>query len=106
MKPQAGRKTIQIKARITETQHADLVKQAKHAGMSLSELIRQRAVNRPVISSADESAAKSIDQVGRMLKFYYPKDRGWASADDRRKWWRLVENLQDTAHELRNGGKK
>ncbi len=98
-------KTI-LRLRISVTQHADLMKQAKHAGMTLSELIRQRAVNRPVISSADDSTAKSIDQLGRMLKFYYPKDKGWASADDRRRWWRLVEELQDIARDLRNGRKK
>ena len=98
-------KTV-LRLRISVTQHADLLKQAKHAGMTLSELIRQRAINRPVISSADESAAKSIDRLGRMLKFYYPKDKGWASTDDRRKWWRLVEDLQETAIELRNGRKK
>ena len=97
---------IVLRLRISVTQHADLVTQAKRAGMTLSELIRQRAINRPVISSADESAAKSIDRLGRMLKFYYPKDKGWASADDRRRWWRLVEDLQDTAIELRNGRKK
>lgn len=97
---------IVVRLRISVTQHADLVKQAKHAGMTLSELIRHRAVNRPVISSADESAARSIDQLGRMLKFYYPKDKAWASTDDRRRWWRLVEELQETAIVLRNGREK
>ena len=98
--------TIVVRLRISVTQHADLVKQAKHAGVTLSELIRRRAINRPVISSTDDSTAKSIDRLGRMLKFYYPKDKGWASAEDRRKWWRLVEELQDIARDLRNGRRK
>ncbi len=106
MSIKSQRKIIQIKARITEAQHADLLKQAQHAGMTLSYLIRQRTVNKPIISSTDNSTAKSIDQVGRMLKHYYPKDKGWASAEDRRKWWRLVEELQDIARDLRNGRKK
>ena len=96
---------IVIRVRITETQHVDLVHQAKRAGMTLSELIRQRAINKRVISSADEGAAKSIDKVGRMLKHYYPKDKGWASAEDRRKWWRLVEELQEIARNIRSGSK-
>ena len=95
-----------VRVRISATQHADLVMQAKHAGVTLSELIRYRAVNRPVISSADESAARSIDRLGRMLKFYYPKDKAWASRDDRRRWWRLVEELHETAIVLRQGRKK
>ena len=99
------RKIIQIKARITEAQHADLQKQAQHAGMNISELIRQRIMNKPVISSADMNAAKSIDKVGRMLKHYYPKDKGWASAEDRQKWWRLVEELQEIARNIRSGSK-
>lgn len=97
---------IVVRLRISVTQHADLVQQAKHAGVTLSELLRQRAINRPVISSTDDSTAKSIDRLGRMLKFYYPKDKRWASADDRRRWWRLVEELQDIARDLRNGRKK
>ena len=96
---------IVMRGRITETQHADLLKQAQHAGMNMSELIRQRIMNKPVISNVDEGAAKSIDQVGRMLKHYYPKDKDWATADDRRKWWRLVEELQATARSIRRGGK-
>ena len=96
---------VVIRIRITEDQHADLIKQAKHAGITLSELIRLRAMNKAVISSADLAAAKSIDQVGRMLKFYYPKDKGWASNEDRRKWWRLVEDLQEIARDIRRGDK-
>jgi hypothetical protein len=100
------RKTIQIKARITEVQYADLQRQAKSSGMTLSELIRRRTFNKPVISSTDNSTAKSIDRLGRMLKHYYPKDKGWASADDRRKWWRLVEELQEIARSIRNGSRR
>jgi hypothetical protein len=99
------RKSIQIKARITEAQHADLQKQARHAGLNLSDLIRQRMMNKHVISSADESAAKSIDKVGRMLKHLYPKDKAWANAEDKKRWWRVVEELQATARDIRRGGK-
>lgn len=97
--------TIVIRVRITEVQHADLQKQARHAGLNISELIRQRIMNKPVISSADQSAAKSIDKVGRMLKFYYPKDKSWANAEDKKRWWRVVEELRATARVIRRGGK-
>lgn len=42
---------IVIRVRISEAQHADVLELAEYAGVSLSVLIRQRAVNRPVISS-------------------------------------------------------
>ena len=94
-----------VRVRITNEHYADLMKQARHAGVTLSALLRQRAINKPVISSANAETAKSIDQIGRMLKHYYPKDKGWASAEERRKWWRLAEELREIARDIRSGGK-
>jgi hypothetical protein len=98
-------KVIQIKARITKNQHADLLEQAQYAGVTLSNLIRLRIFNKPVISSTDNNTAKSIDQIGRMLKHYYPKDKGWASTKDRQEWWRLVEELREIARKIHSGSK-
>ncbi len=53
MNTKQQRKIIQIKTRITEAQHVDFVCQAQNAGMTLSELIRQRIVNKLVIARAD-----------------------------------------------------
>ncbi len=99
------RKTIQIKARITEVQHVDLICQAQHAGVTLSELIRQRVANKPLITRTDTETAKSIDRIGRMLKHYYPKDKGWADSEERRKWWRLAEDLRRIARDIQKGSK-
>ena len=99
-------KKIVIRVRITETLHVDLLKQAQHAGVTLSELVRQLVVNKPVVSRADVDAAKSIDKIGRMLKHYYPKDKDWANAEDKRKWWQLAEELRETARSIRRGGKR
>ncbi len=69
------RKTIQIKTRITEAQHEQLVQKAERAGMTISELIRHSVMNKPVVSRADVETANSIDRIGRMFKHYYPKDQ-------------------------------
>jgi len=101
-----GMETKQIKlqritVRMTAKQIADLRKQAAHAGSSVSELVRDRSLLKPVVSRTDKDTAKSIDQLGRLLKLLYPKDKGWATTEDRRKWWKLVEDLQRTAAQLR-----
>lgn len=94
-------KLQRITVRMTAKQIADLRKQAAHAGSSVSELVRDRSLLKPVVSRTDKDTAKSIDQLGRLLKLLYPKDKGWATTEDRRKWWKLVEDLQRTAAQLR-----
>lgn len=95
------RKPHRVCIRFTSAQITDLRKQARGAGKSVSELIRLRATYQPVVSSTDAITAQRIDQLGRMLKLLYPKGKGWATAEDRRKWWRLVEDLQHTVAMLR-----
>lgn len=95
------RKPHTVRVRLTTAQLTDLRHQAQTARKSVSELIRLRATHQPVISRADDDTAQSIDQLGRLLKHLYPKDKGWATGEDRRRWWRLVEELQRTAAILR-----
>ncbi len=96
-----NRKPHTVRVRLTTAQLTDLRKQARGAGKNVSELLRMRSANKPVVSRTDIQTAKSIEKLGRMLKHFYPKDKGWATAEDRRKWWRLVEELQRTAQALR-----
>jgi len=95
------RKPHTVRVRLTSAQLTDLRNQAQAANKSVSELIRLRATHQPVISHADATTADSIDQLGRLLKALYPKDKGWATAEDRRRWWQLVEDLQRTTAQLR-----
>ena len=95
------RKSRTVRVRLTTAQLTDLRKQARDAGKNVSELIRLRATNQPVVSRTDSTTAQRIDQLGRMLKMLYPKDKGWASAEDRRKWWKMVEELQRAAAMLK-----
>lgn len=87
--------------RITKADLLDITGQAKLAGISRSELIRLRVANKPVISRADIQTARSIDQLGRMLKHLYPKGKAWADQEDKKRWWRLVEELRETTKNLR-----
>ncbi|BAP88355.1 putative uncharacterized protein [Burkholderiales bacterium GJ-E10] len=90
-----------VSLRLTESDLLDLAAQAEQAGLSRSELIRRRALNLPVLSRTDIQTADSIDKVGRLMKFLYPKNKAWATAEERRKYWRTIEDLQRTSQVLR-----
>ena len=74
--------------------------EAAQCGMTMSELIRRRITGQIVTSRTDQEAAASIDRLGRMLKYLYPKDKGWASPEDRKRWWSIVTELDRTAKAL------
>ncbi len=67
------RKIIQIKTRIIETQHVGRVCQAQHAGVTLSELIRQCVINKPAIPRAGiraffETGATGIGSCAKWIR--------------------------------------
>jgi hypothetical protein len=93
-------KTEFIAARLSTTDAESLRAQAQHSGLTLSELIRRRLVGQSVTSRTDAETARSIDRLGRMLKHLYPKDKAWASPDERKRWWSLVTDLENTAKNL------
>lgn len=96
---------VVVRIRITSDQYADLMNQASRADMTLSALMRQRVMNKAIVSRTDVETANSIDQIGRMLKHLYPKDKEWASSEDRRRWWQLAEELRKIARDVRRGSK-
>jgi len=69
-------------------------------GMTMSELIRRRITGQLVTSRTDQETAHSIDRLGRMFKHLYPKDQGWASPEERKRWWSIVTELERAAKEL------
>ena len=74
--------------------------EAGQCGMTMSELVRRRITGQLVTSRTDQETAASIDRLGRMLKFLYPKDKRWASPEDRKRWWSIVTELERTAKAL------
>ncbi len=49
----------------------------------------------------DVESGEKIDQLGRMLKHLYPKGKSWASAEDRKLYWKTIVELQRTSKLLR-----
>jgi len=74
--------------------------EAGQRGTTMSELVRRRIAGQAVTSRTDQETAANIDRLGRMLKFLYPKDKGWATSEDRKRWWATVTELERTAKAL------
>ncbi len=70
-----------------------LHQQALESALTISELIRRRITGQSVVSRADHETARSINQLGRMLKHLYPEGQAWASPEERKRWWTLVTEL-------------
>jgi len=94
-------KTQRITLRMSLTDAEALHQQALDCALTISELIRRRIAGQSVVSRTDQETARSIDQLGRMLKHLYPGGQAWASPEDRKRWWALVTELERTAKALR-----
>ena len=94
-------KTAFIALRMSAIDAEALRAQAQQCGVSISELIRRRLTGLSVTSRTDGETARSIDRLGRMLKHLYPKDKGWASSEERKRWWSLVTEVENTGKNLR-----
>jgi hypothetical protein len=94
-------KTRLIGLRMSGVAAEALRQQALECGLTMSELIRRRIGGQRVVSRTDRETARSIDQLGRMLKHLYPKGQGWATPEERKRWWSLVTELEHTAKALR-----
>lgn len=86
--------------RLSMSEAEALQRQAAECDLTLSELIRRRIIGQSVVSRTDQQAAASVDRLGRMLKHLYPKHQGWASPEDRKRWWALVTELERVAKAL------
>lgn len=94
-------RTQRIALRMSLADAEALHQQALDCALTISELIRRRIIGQSVVSRTDQETARSIDQLGRMLKHLYPKGQAWASPEDRKCWWTLVAELECTAKALR-----
>jgi Mobilization protein NikA len=94
-------KTRRIALRMPLADADALREQALECALTMSELIRRRITGQPVVSRTDHETARSIDQLGRMLKHLYPRGQAWANPEDRKRWWTLVTELECTAKALR-----
>jgi hypothetical protein len=94
-------RNIFLKLRVTPDEAELFNQRAQTLGVSVSQLIRDTALNGPVSVTVDKSQAGfEFRRTGALLKHLYPaRDQRW-TVDDKKQWWALVQNLRDRADKL------
>ncbi len=78
-------------------------------GVTVSQLIRDTALHGAVFVTIERAqAGYEFRRLGAMLKHLYPARDGRWTAEDRKKWWALINELRERADMLEStasGGK-
>lgn len=102
-------RTTFLKLRVSRDEVERFNARAAALGVSVSQLIRDTALHGAVFVTIDKAqAGYEFRRLGAMLKHLYPaRDIRW-TADDRKKWWALINELRERADTLEStaaGGK-
>jgi len=85
-----------IRFRLTTAEKAALVEAADHAGLTLSEYIRRRALGKVVIARTDAALIRELRRQGGLVKHYANMQGGTReSAEAFRAIVQLIEKLSD-----------
>ena len=98
-----------LKLRVSLDEAERFNARAASLGVSVSQLIRDTALHGAVFVTIDRAqAGYEFRRLGAMLKHLYPaRDIRW-TAEDRKKWWALINELRERADSLEataSGGK-
>lgn len=94
-------RTTFLKLRVSPDETKQFSERAAALGVSVSQLIRDTALHGAVRVSIEKAqAGYEFRRLGAMFKHLYPaKDVRW-SAEDRKKWWALINELRARADKL------
>jgi hypothetical protein len=98
-----------LKLRVSRDEVEGFNARAAALGVSVSQLIRDTALHGAVFVTLEKAqAGYEFRRLGAMLKHLYPaRDIRW-TAEDRKKWWALINELReraDTLESTASGGK-
>ena len=98
-----------LKLRVSPDEAERFNARAAALGVSVSQMIRDTALHGAVYVTLERAqAGYEFRRLGAMLKQLYPaRDIRW-TADDRKKWWALIQELReraDSLEETTSGGK-
>ena len=98
-----------LKLRVSPEEAQHFNARAAALGVSVSQMIRDSSLHGAVFVTIDRAqAGYEFRRLGAMLKHLYPtRDIRW-TADDRKKWWALIQELReraDSLEETTSGGK-
>ena len=102
-------RTTFLKLRVSRNEVERFNERAASLGVSVSQMIRDTALHGAVYVTVENTqAGYDFRRLGAMLKHLYPaRDSRW-TAEDRKKWWALINELRDRADMLEStasGGK-
>src|SRR5579871_6067610 len=72
--------TARLNVRLAPAEKAELGALAREAGLAVSELVRLRALGRPVVSRTDATTIRELRRLGGLLKMVHLDSRGAYSA--------------------------
>ncbi len=72
--------TVRLDVRVAPAEKARLREMGAIAGLPVSELIRARALGRPVVSRTDATTIRELRRIGGLLKHVHVESRGAYSA--------------------------
>ena len=103
-------RTSFLKLRVSHDEVERFNERAAALNVSVSQLIRDTALQGAVFVTLEKSqAGYEFRRLGAMLKHLYPaRDIRW-TAEDRKKWWALINELReraDTLEAIASGGKE
>ena len=98
-----------LKLRVSHDEAERFNQRAVVLGVTVSQLIRDTALHGAVYVTLEKSqVGYEFRRLGAMLKHLYPaRDHRW-TAEDRKKWWALINELReraDTLESTASGGK-
>ena len=98
-----------LKLRVSRDEVECFNQRAAALGVSVSQLIRDTALHGAVYVTIERAqAGYEFRRLGAMLKHLYPaRDIRW-TAEDRKKWWAMINELRERADMLESiasGGK-
>jgi hypothetical protein len=98
-----------LKLRVSRDEVERFNERAAALGVSVSQLIRDSALHGAVYVTLEKAqAGYEFRRLGAMFKHLYPaRDIRW-TAEDRKKWWALINELReraDTLESIASGGK-
>lgn len=65
-----------VNVRLTAAEKASLQENAEMASLSVSELVRRRALGRPVLAKADQVVIRELRRLGGLMKFVHVESNG------------------------------
>jgi hypothetical protein len=95
--------SVRVTLRFTAEERARLVAVAEAAGVTLSDLIRRRALGKPIVPSVDLAMIRELRRVGGLLKHVHNDSGGAYSETTARVLSDIRAYIEQLSHDRQEG---